>query len=204
MLRQATMAIACLLSTAPAMAQDKSPQDKIARDTALALGAQRGAMNALSIYDGIYTGTWRSFPPGGGSSFGGTTVHRVGPFLGGSVKVMEGRNYTSDGALVFNGMMVLSFDQAMHKYRLRIYANGRVIDAEAVMNAGGYYFDVPTPGDASFRRINIFVTPGQWVERVDFHDGAKPVVKEAELILNRVGESDWPLGRPNPTPVPPQ
>lgn len=199
MLRTTIVAAVCLLFAAPVSGQDPRSSETIA-----ALGAKRAAMTKLLLYDGVYTGTWTSFPLGGGRSLGGTTVHRVGPFLGGTVKLMEGRNYLVDGAMVFNGMMILSFDARTGKYPLRIYANDRVIDTEAVMNSGGYYFDVPTPAQSSFRRINIFVTARQWNERVDFHDGNKPAVKEAELILNRVGESDWPLGRPNPTPMPPQ
>ena len=69
-------------------------------------------------------------------------------------------------------------------------------------NATGYYFDAPFEGGPAFRRINIFMKPNGWGERVDLHRPGRPPQKVFEMELTKVGESDWPLGRPNAEPVP--
>lgn len=191
---------ALALMAAPAMAQD-------ARDVAKVqplLDAERAAMNRLVDFDGVYAGPWRTFKPDGSISSQGTTVHRVGPFLGGTVKVMEGRNYSEQGAITFNGMIVLTFDPDAKTYLLHIYAGGHAFDTKPVWTPTGYYFEVAGPDGKGVRRVIITISPTQWAEQVYDRVEGRPPAKVFEMTLPRVGESDWPLGRPNSTPQPPR
>jgi hypothetical protein len=63
---------------------------------ATAMAAQREAMAAIAFMDGTWRGTaWTLLPTGGKHEI--TQTERVGSFLDGKVKVIEGRGYEADG-----------------------------------------------------------------------------------------------------------
>lgn len=45
-----------------------------------------------------------------------TPTERIGPFLDGSVQVIGGRGYDSDGKVAFNAFGTISFNPAIHTY----------------------------------------------------------------------------------------
>src|SRR5437763_13218627 len=75
------------------------------------LKAQRAAMTSLAFMDGAWRGTgWALGPSGEKISF--TQTERVGAFLDGSVKVVEGKAYDAGGKAVFNAFATIYFDPA--------------------------------------------------------------------------------------------
>src|SRR5262245_24759201 len=61
-------------------------------DPAALLAAQREAMAPLAFMDGVWRGpAWTILPSG--EKHNVTQTERIGPFLDGSVKVIEGRGY---------------------------------------------------------------------------------------------------------------
>src|SRR5215831_18289003 len=72
------------------------------------IAAQREAMKRLAFMDGVWRGpAWTILPSGDKSTV--TQTERIGPFLDGSVKVMEGRAYDSDGKVPFNAFGTISY-----------------------------------------------------------------------------------------------
>ena len=66
------------------------------QDPEALLAAQREAMRRLSFMDGVWRGpAWTILPSGEKHSI--TQTERIGPFLDGSVKVIEGRGYYASG-----------------------------------------------------------------------------------------------------------
>ena len=64
-------------------------------EPATLLKAQRDALASLAFLDGLWRGPgWILLPSGARDSL--TQTERVGPFLDGAVKVIEGRGYTAD------------------------------------------------------------------------------------------------------------
>lgn len=65
-------------------------------DPAVVIAAQREAMTALAKMDGVWRGSaWTILPSGEKHDI--TQTERIGLFLDGSVRVMEGRGYDSEG-----------------------------------------------------------------------------------------------------------
>src|SRR6266436_5806115 len=65
------------------------------------IAAQRDAMLRLAYMDGVWRGpAWTILPSGEKHTF--TQTERIGSFLDGSVKVIEGRGYDPDGKVTFN------------------------------------------------------------------------------------------------------
>src|SRR6185295_9253175 len=70
-------------------------------DSAKLIAAQREAMVPLAFMDGMWRGpAWTILPSGEKHTI--TQTERVGPFLSGSVKVVEGKGYEADGKVGFN------------------------------------------------------------------------------------------------------
>src|SRR6267142_1793977 len=65
------------------------------------IAAQQKAMAKLSYMDGVWRGpAWTILPTGEKHNI--TQTERIGPFLDGSIKVIEGRGYNADGTVGFN------------------------------------------------------------------------------------------------------
>src|SRR5262249_32576370 len=70
-------------------------------DPAKLIESQRKAMLALAYMDGVWRGpAWTILPSG--EKHNVTQTERIGPFLDGAVKVIEGRGYDRDGTVTFN------------------------------------------------------------------------------------------------------
>ena len=80
-------------------------------DSAALIAAQRDAMARFSYMDGVWRGpAWTILPSG--EKHNVTQTERIGPFLDGSVKVIEGRGYGADGKVSFNAFGIISFPVA--------------------------------------------------------------------------------------------
>lgn len=63
-------------------------------DSAALIAAQRDAMKSFALMDGVWRGpAWTILPSGEKHNI--TQTERIGPFLDGSIRVIEGRGYSS-------------------------------------------------------------------------------------------------------------
>src|ERR1051325_8460028 len=111
-------------------------------DPATLIAAQRDAMSRLSFMDGVWRGpAWTILPSGEKHTI--TQTERIGPFLDGSVKVIEGRGYDPDGKVTFNAFGTISYNPATRVYSLHSYAQGNVGDFVFTPTADGYVWEIP-------------------------------------------------------------
>src|SRR5438132_3218684 len=112
------------------------------QDPATLIAAQREAMVRLSVMDGVWRGpAWTILPSGEKHTI--TQTERIGPFLDGSVKVIEGRGYDQDGKVTFNAFGTISYNPATRVYTLHSYAHGYVGDFVLTPMADGYVLEIP-------------------------------------------------------------
>jgi hypothetical protein len=158
-------------------------------DPAAQIAAQRKAMVPLAIMDGVWRGpAWTILPSGEKHTI--TQTERVGPFLDGSVKVIEGRGYDSDGKVSFNAFGTVSYSLASHAYTMHAYAMGNVGDFVLTPTPDGYVWEIPA-GPATIRYTAV-IKNGTWREVGDrISAGAEPV-RFFEMNLTRVGDTTWP------------
>jgi hypothetical protein len=160
------------------------------------MAAQREAMKALSSMDGVWRGpAWTILPSGEKRSI--VQTERIGPFLQGTVKVLEGRGYRDDGNVGFNALGIVSFDPAKNAYSLRSYALGRSGDFAFRPTPEGYTWEIPLGPDALIR-YTATVKDNTLHEVGDRIIGTSPPQRFFEMTLKRVGDSDWPAGSPVP------
>lgn len=164
-------------------------------DTASLLKAERAAMAPLSMMDGMWRGTaWMSTHSGEKHSI--TQTERVGPFLDGSVKVMEGRGYEPDGTVSFNALGVVSYDPMKKAYRMRSHAQGFSGDFDFKLQPHGFVWQVPA-GPATMK-YTATIRDDTWHEVGERIIKGKPPVRVFEMKLKRVGDTDWPAAKPVP------
>ncbi len=158
-------------------------------DPATAMAAQREAMRALSALDGVWRGPGSSVLPNG-QKHTLTQTERIGSFLDGTVKVIEGRGYTEAGDVGFNALGIISYDPVKKAYNLRTYAMGRFGDYALTPTAEGYVWEIPA-GPMTMR-YNVVIRDGEWRETGERITAGNPPVQFFEMKLRRVGDSDWP------------
>lgn len=160
-----------------------------AYDPAPLIAAQREAMLPLAALDGIWRGTaTRTLPSGETQTH--TQTERVGPFLDGAVKVIEGRGYGADGKPTFNALAIVSFDPNKGAYNFRSYAMGHAGDFAFKPTADGFTWEIPA-GPATMRYTTV-IKDGVWSEIGERIEAGKPTARFIELKLKRIGDSDWP------------
>jgi len=158
-------------------------------DPATLIAAQREAMAPLAFMDGVWRGpAWTILPSGEKHNI--TQTERIGPFLDGSVKVIEGRGYNADGTVGFNAFGTISYNLATRVYTLHSYAQGNVGDFALTRTADGYVWEIPA-GPMTIRYTAV-IKDGAWREVGDRIVPGKDPVRFFEMNLKRVGSTDWP------------
>jgi hypothetical protein len=158
-------------------------------DPAVLIAAQREAMKPLELMDGAWRGTaWTILPSGERHTIEQT--ERIGSFLNGTVKVVEGRGFEADGSVGFNALGIISYDPSKRTYSLRSYAQGNVGDFVFTPTADGYTWEIPAGPmtirytaaikNGTLQEVGDRIVPGQEPERF------------FEMTLSRVGDTDWP------------
>lgn len=158
-------------------------------DSAALIAAQREAMKPFAAMDGVWRGpAWTILPSGEKHNI--TQTERIGPFLDGSIKVIEGRGYNADGTVGFNAFGIISYDPGSKVYTLHSHAMGQVGDFVIKPTADGYTWEIPAGPmtihytavikDGTLREVGDRVMPG------------KEPVRFFEMNLKRVSDSDWP------------
>jgi len=188
-MRFAILSLAALFLTvaAPAAAQ---PPNAAARTT-----AQRAAMARLSMMDGVWRGpAWTRTPAGRHEVI---QTERIGPFLGGSVRLIEGRGYLPDGSVGFNAFGVISFDPATGTYTLSSWAHSYGGDFPLRVTDTGYVWEVPA-GPGAIVRYTATIGDGVWREIGERIAAEAPPEQIFEMNLRRVSDTAWPAGDPVP------
>src|SRR3989454_12646083 len=97
------------------------------QDPATLIAAQRNAMAPLAYMDGVWRGpAWTMLPSGEKHTV--TQTERIGPFLDGTVKVIEGRGYDESGKVTFNAFGTVSYNPDTDRFTLHSHALGMVGD----------------------------------------------------------------------------
>jgi hypothetical protein len=159
-------------------------------DTAALLASQVEAMRAFATLDGVWRGPATVLQPDGRRlSF--VQTERIGPFLGGSIRMIEGRGYDDDGSVRFNALGIVSFDPATRAYTLHSHAMGHVGDFAFVATGDGYRWEIPL-GAATIRYVAT--VKGDELHEVGERivDGREPL-RIFEMRLKRIGSTDWPV-----------
>ena len=156
---------------------------------AVLIAAQREAMAVFAAMDGVWRGpAWTILPSSEKHSI--TQTERIGPFLDGSVKVIEGRGYDAEGKVSFNAFGTISYNATTRAYTLHSHAMGNVGDFAITPTADGYVWEIPAgpmtirytamiKGD-NFREVGDQIQPG------------KEPVRFFEMTLKRIGDTKWP------------
>jgi len=153
------------------------------------LDAQRKALAVMAVCDGAWRGE-ATVVQSNGESLKLTQTERVGPFLDGTVRVIEGRGHLGDGSVAFNAFAVISFEPQTGKYSMRSYAQGHAGDFPIELRPDGFTWSIPagpavirytsTVKDDTWREVGERLVPGQ------------PPRRLFEMTLRRVGPTDWP------------
>jgi hypothetical protein len=162
-------------------------------DPAPLIAAQREAMAALFFMDGVWRGP-ASIILASGEKRTVNQTERIGPFLDGSVKVIEGRGYGEGDKVTFNAFGIISYDPAKKTYSLRSYAMGQSGDFAFTPTPDGYIWEIPA-GPAKIR-YTATVKDNTLHEVGDRIMAGRDPIRFFEMKLTRVGNTDWPAGSP--------
>jgi hypothetical protein len=183
------LAASWLILTAAVFPATASAQGR--PDPAALIAAQQEAMKSFAFMDGVWRGSATTTLPTG-DRHAVTQTERIGPFLNGSVKVIEGRGYAPDGKVAFGALGIISYNPATRAYSMRSYAHGRAGDFAVVPTADGFAWEIPA-GPMTIRYTAV-VKDGVWTQVGDRVEPGKDPVRFFEMKLRRIGDSDWPAG----------
>jgi hypothetical protein len=175
-------ALALMLAAVPVNAQ--------VADTANVLTAQRDALGKFAWMDGTWRGPAVTRGPGGEHKV--TQTERIGPMLGGTIRVIEGKGFNADGSVGFNAFAVISYDPTTRAYDFHSYAQGRSGSFVIVPTADGYVWEIPA-GRATIR-YTATLMDSVWTELGERIVPGQAPVLFFEMHLTRVGGSSWPAG----------
>ena len=166
----------------PALAQMPPNADSL-------LVVQRAMLAKLSFMDGVWRGQATTTLPSGEKKTV-TQTERIGPFLDGAVKMIEGRGYDADGQVAFNALGILSYDPAKKSHSLRSYAMGMAGDFAFSPADSGYVWEIPA-GPVTIRYTAV-IRRGKWHETGERVVPGGDSVRFFDMTLTRVGDSGWP------------
>jgi hypothetical protein len=156
-------------------------------DTA-AIAAQQEAMKKLDWMDGKWRGPAVSQSPQGEHKV--TQTERIGGFLDGTLKVIEGRGYNADGGTGFHAFGVVTYDPATKTYWMTSSAQGRSGKFQLTPSDNGYKWEIPA-GPATIR-YTAALADGKWTEVGDYVVAGQPPRRFFTMTLTRIGDTDWP------------
>ncbi|MGZ8255217.1 MAG: DUF1579 domain-containing protein [Burkholderiaceae bacterium] len=159
-------------------------------DAAALIALQRDAMKPLAGMNGVWRGQATTLLPGGERRTI-TQTERIGHFLGGTLKLIEGRGYDANGNVVFNAFGIVSFNPATQSYSMRSYAQGRQGDFAFKPTEDGYTWEVPA-GPGAIIRYTAKIAGNRLQEVGDRIVGGGAPTRVFEMTLERLGETDWP------------
>lgn len=159
-------------------------------DPAAMMAAQKEAMKSLAVMDGVWRGPASTILENG-QKHEVIQTERIGPFLDGTVKVLEGRGYdASSGQVTFNAFGIISYDPARMLYTLHSHAQGQSGDFKLTPTADGYVWEIAA-GPMTIR-YTATIKDGAWREVGDRVIPGREPARFFEMNLKRVGDTDWP------------
>lgn len=177
----------CLALLAAGAAPPATAQDR--HDPAATIAAQQQALTAVRAMHGAWRGpAWILEPGGERRRF--VQTERIGPFLDGSVLLIEGRGHDAAGKVTFNALGIVSYDPATRAYAMHSYAQGRSGDFAFVPTPDGYRWEIPA-GPATIRYVAT-IRDGTLHEVGDRLVAGQPPLRIFEMDLQRLGDTDWP------------
>lgn len=161
-----------------------------AYDPVARIAAQTQVMKTLAWMDGVWRGpAWTILA--NGQKHEVTQTERIGPSLGGSIKVLEGRSYNADGTSGFNAFGVVSVNsKGDGSYILHSYAQGQAGDFQLKATPDGYVWEIPA-GPVTIRYTAV-LKDGVWTEIGEQIALGRDPAKFFQMTLHRVGDSPWP------------
>lgn len=179
-----TLLTALTVAVCAITAEGQAPGDPAPR-----IAAQREAMAALDRLDGKWRGpAWILLPTGERHHM--TQTERVGPFLDGTVKLIEGRGYDEDGSVSFSAFAIISYDADRRTYGMRSYARGNMGDFAITPTEDGFVWEIPA-GPAIIRYTAV-IKDGTWHEIGERVASGQEPIRFVEFTLTRIGDTDWP------------
>ena len=161
------------------------------QDPGVTIAQQREAMKSFALMDGVWRGpAWTILPSGDKHTI--TQTERIGPFLDGSVKVIEGRGYDPDGKVTFNAFATISYNVATRVYTFHSYAQGSVGDFVISPTPDGYVWEIPA-GTMTIRYTAV-IKNGTLHEVGDRIMPGKEPFRFFDMNLKRIGDTTWPAG----------
>jgi hypothetical protein len=148
------------------------------------------ALKVFAPLDGVWRGpAWTLLPSGQKHTV--TQTERIGPFLDGSVKVVEGRGYDPDGRVTFNAFGIISYNTMTKSYSMHSYAQGNAGEFAFKPTSDGYVWEIPG-GPNAIIRYTATIKDGTLHEVGDRIVEGKDPVRIFDMMLKRVGDTDWP------------
>jgi hypothetical protein len=170
------------------LAQSQPAGAPQSRDPAAVTRAEAEAMAKLQWMDGAWRGPAVTQTAQGERKV--MQTERIGPMLGGTIKVIEGRGFSDGRNVGFNALGVVSYDPFQRTYEFRSYAQGYAGTFPFEVTPTGYVWSTPAAGGSV--RYTATVKGDTWNEVGDLIAEGKPPVRIFEMNLKRIGDSDWP------------
>lgn len=179
MFKASFLAAAFLLASAPAPAQQ--PERAL-------IEKQRAAIAKFNLMDGLWRGEATVLGAGGKHRM--VQTERVGSFLGGTLKLIEGRGYGPNGRLDFNAFAIISWDEAQQAYSFRSHAQGQAGTFPIRLTDKGYIWEI-SAGPATIRYTAVF-EGDTWHETGERLVAGQAPQRIFEMKLKRFAATDWP------------
>ncbi|KTF69916.1 hypothetical protein ATB93_06500 [Sphingomonas sp. WG] len=154
-----------------------------------AIAAQQAAVKKLDWMRGLWRGKAETLTPDGPIEM--TQTERIGTILDGTLLVIEGKAYGTDGSVPFHAFGVVSYNQASGKYVLASHAQGRSGSFPLSLTDTGFTWEVPA-GPNALARYTATFAGGVYVEVGDYVTEGQPPRRFFTMTLKRVGDTDWP------------
>jgi len=172
------LSLACV--AVPAVAQQMDPA---------VAAAQREQMSHLDWMNGEWVGT-AEIMVGMGQTRTLRHTERIGPMLGGLIKVIEGHSYEANGDTGFNAFAVVSWDDEQDRYVMRSYVGGMSGDFPLETTPTGWKWSTPSRGgEVHYETVH---DGDSWTETGDFVAPGREPMRVITLRLHRTADTDWP------------
>ena len=159
-------------------------------DPAVLMKAEAEAMAPLAWTHGRWQGEAWSLTPAGRHEI--IQTERVGPMLGGTLVVVEGKSFEPDGQpAAFNAFGIMSYDPMRKAYAFHSYAQGRAGDFPLEVTPNGYAWSIAA-GPMKIRYTATYAN-GTWREVGEMTRPDGGTTQIFEMNLKRIGDTDWPL-----------
>jgi hypothetical protein len=163
----------------------------IAWQAAPAAAQEEGGDDPLSAFDwmeGRWRGEARFLTENGFETF--IQTERSGEMLGGRIRVVEGKGYDANGAVVFNAVGIIA-PTSGGGYEMRSWTLEREGSFPIEVEGGKVSWEFPA-GPGAIVRYEAALVDGKWVEVGHRIAEGRPPLEIMRMELSRIGDNDWP------------